>query len=1301
MVEEHGSLDAAPFRVPRTDGCNLSAGRILQVTAHDFAAEFGHTVRSIRKQKTERRLSLRVGTPSRRNLYFAARSTGRPYLGTDRVNLGKNHTPDRVHAMTNLRNTRTRQPRHCLLSMSKTEFNLRGIRVRSHLTLGATLLVPIGVLIGLSDLSKAEADPAPELCPRLVSQVGHGGWVSGVTWFAHGRCVVTSSEDGTVKLWDVASGRLIRTFLGHVSWVSAVAGTRDGRWILTGSFDRSAKLWDPKTGRIVRSLEGHSGWINAVAILPNGRSAVTASDDKTARIWDVETGCCKRILQGHLQSVKAVAFSPSGRLVATGSEDATARIWNVESGDLVASLVGHNGSVTAVAFDPSDRYVLTGSEDRTARLWEVKSQRPKCTFSGHTDIVSCVTFSSDGRQVLTGSYDKTARLWDLGGGVSGRTIRVFGGHILGVTSIAISPDGHRVVTGSQDKSAIVCDLHTGSELQRFEGHEDFISSLASTRDGSRLLVESWDRSARLWDMRSGRPIRVLKHDDWVSAVAISSDGRQILTASFDRALRLWDGATGRLIHTLKGHSDRVTSAALLPDGRRALSGSMDKTACLWDTRSGLLLKVFKGHADWVNAVGFMADGHRVLTASSDRTARLWNAETADCVGVFKGHDGPIDALAIPRAGSTFATSSWDKTIRVWDTSTGRAVRVLKGHDSRVGSVCFSPDGRWILSGSADRTARLWSVQTGQVVRVFEGHTGPVDAVVFLPDELWILTASGDRYLTGRGDRTVRLWDVKSGKERCALTTFEDGSWTVVSADGLFDSSDLEEIEEIQWIFPDDPFHPLPPEIFLRDYFTTRLLRRLLDREASASVRPLGGLNRIQPGVHVTDVRLAEDAFVARVTVEIVSGEGRFGADANERIIRTDAYDLRVFREGRLVAQWPRPPDGSDAEPQLDPTSPADIRKWRETNRIKADGNRVKLESGGKLTLSFPVRLPSRSVEGPVEFTAYAFNEDRVKSETAHFTYKAPANRRKSRPRAYLVGFGVSTSQNPDWKLMFAASDAKLTVAEFAKALNDRYEVVPVELVSEGVDGRLTGAATRDNLRSVLQLLAGQTVSGESRQRIPHADRLALATPDDLVLLALSCHGYMDQRGTLYLLPYDVGEGQQNVSTALPRCISSGDLSAWLRSVDAGEFAMTLDACHSAAAGAPPGFKPGPFGDRGLAQLAYDKGMRVLAASQAKDVALECESIQHGLLTYALIREGLQNRQALRDGKLTLRGLLSYASDRVPDLYEEIIHAKGALKDIRGRQVLPIKPADNERSRAQKPELFDYASKRGDIPITVH
>ena len=116
-----------------------------------------------------------------------------------------------------------------------------------------------------------------------------------------------------------------------------------------------------------------------------------------------------------------------------------------------------------------------------------------------------------------------------------------------------------------------------------------------------------------------------------------------------------------------------------------------------------------------------------------------------------------------------------------------------------------------------------------------------------------------------------------------------------------------------------------------------------------------------------------------------------------------------------------------------------------------------------------------------------------------------------------------------------------------------------------------------------------------------AEGLRRAEPQDLVLLTFSGHGYADPRGNSYLVPQDTSGGERReAKDILDKLISSEELSFWLRDVDAGEMVMIIDACHSAASVDTPGFKPGPMGDRGLGQLAYDKGMRILAATQAED-----------------------------------------------------------------------------------------------------
>jgi len=161
-------------------------------------------------------------------------------------------------------------------------------------------------------------------------------------------------------------------------------------------------------------------------------------------------------------------------------------------------------------------------------------------------------------------------------------------------------------------------------------------------------------------------------------------------------------------------------------------------------------------------------------------------------------------------------------------------------------------------------------------------------------------------------------------------------------------------------------------------------------------------------------------------------------------------------------------------------------------------------------------------------------------------------------------------------------------------------------------------------------------------------------------------------------------------------VSSEELSQWLREVDAGQMAMIIDACHSASAVDQPGFKPGPMGDRGLGQLAYDKGMMILAATQASDVALEVQKIQQGLLTYALVVDGFQekgsgprrrNADLDGDGVLSLKEWLQYGERRVPSLYEDI--RAGRVKAVHRDPRPSADWRDATADKAQTPSLFDF------------
>jgi hypothetical protein len=279
---------------------------------------------------------------------------------------------------------------------------------------------------------------------------GHRGSVTCVLFARDGQRLLTASGDGTIRLWDAASGQERKRIEGHGNWVRSVVLSADGRRLLSGGDDGKVRLWDLASGREQRRFDGHTEWVRAVAFLPDGKRAVSASDDHTLRLWDVESGKELRRFTGHAGYVLSLALSRDGRRLLSCGDDRTVRLWDVESGKELRRLDGHGGNVNAVAFAPDDRRAASASSDGTVRLWDVSSGAELKRMKGHKGSVWCVTFSPDGRQVLSGGADGTARLWDAAGGGE---LRRLTGHGALVLAVAFAPDGRQLLTGSGDKTA--------------------------------------------------------------------------------------------------------------------------------------------------------------------------------------------------------------------------------------------------------------------------------------------------------------------------------------------------------------------------------------------------------------------------------------------------------------------------------------------------------------------------------------------------------------------------------------------------------------------------------------------------------------------------------------------------------------------------------------------------------------------------------------------------------------------------------------------------------------------------------
>jgi len=526
---------------------------------------------------------------------------------------------------------------------------------------------------------------------------------------------------------------------GHSAQIWEVLFTPDGQTLISVSNDKTIRLWDVATGDLLRTLrgqigDGSEGKLFAAALSPDGKVLAVGgyTKENEIRLINLDSGEQIGLLKGHTSVIHTLAFSRDGRFLASGSDDKTVRIWEASNlgrianapRQAIANLEGHTNFVYGVAFSPEGNKLVSASYDNTLRLWDIanvgigRDVPPPMVMRQHTAEVGCVAYSPDGNYIVSGGKDDRILLWDT----NGKFIKEIGKQDIG--SLSFSLDSKKiVVVGETDDPATVYSIPYGAKISTFSRHNNTV--VASAFYGTDLVATAGgdDNDIYIWQASTDT---VKTH--------IVGKGRGVFAIAFGNDSNLAFGNINQnAIANAKSPLEKSFNFADFSLSRQTPSESaFRRTQTEYGSKrlekvSDLELRIADGGTikfddyayEKIRCYTFTGNGQIVVGGS-------YYLKLFDNSGAFMrklvGHTGVVWAVSVSQDGRLLASASYDQTIKLWNIASGELlVTLFVAIDNEW--VCWTPAGYyaasaggekyigWHLNQGLDKAARYYPVSS--------------------------------------------------------------------------------------------------------------------------------------------------------------------------------------------------------------------------------------------------------------------------------------------------------------------------------------------------------------------------------------------------------------------------------------------------------------------------------------------------------------------------------------------------------------------------------------------------------------
>jgi WD40 repeat protein len=896
---------------------------------------------------------------------------------------------------------------------------------------------------------------------ETIVQTGHSSNIISVGFHPTGKFVFTGSPDKTIKLWDLATGKQIRTF--NVDRGHSACFSPDGKHIAIEhpTINGAVVIAELMTGRELKVLEGHNKFIQMIIYSPCGKYLVTSSYDEKAIIWDVSTGEIIYTLSHTEHVFSDIEFSPNGRYIVTAGGDKlqqdftknTAIIWNISTGQ--KELVIENDNVVhRVDFSSDGNLILLESYNCDLEVYDSHTGKIVKKFNAKgEEYLQDAIFSPDGKYVVTATNSKIIKFWNIS---SGTVDQQYVGHNHTITSLAFSPDGNYLLSGSYDHTAILWKVNTCERVQIFKSKVLPVSTARYFDNYSKIVTTNRDKVA-LWNLQTGMPEIIYNGQKANHDAIITPDCRLLITDTYDmHKVFAWDLTQNKTVFSTS-HKFNIKGFALSPDGKQLVIGSNSFDDYkyrynIWNidaniTRSGKSIIVPNSS----DIISYSPTGDFIVVSDNYGTSYSYNPKNGEMINEYKKHSKFISTNDISSDGKLLATAGGDGIIKIWNTNTGDALLTIDGHNKKIiDEIKFNPQGSLLASTGWDNKLKIWDVASGAELNSFTPHSDNISRISF--------NRTGSHILTSSFDGTTKIFDANNGKEAFKILTFVEDDYAIITPDNYYLASKgaAKSVHFVQGL-----------NVYTFDNF------ELIYNRPDIIAQRLGYADNNLIGAY-------KNAYLKRLK-KMGFTESQVSTEPHLPTIKITSSNLPIETKGKIIKIAF---EAKDTKYLLDR-----INVYvNDVNIYGSKGYSLK----GKNLKNFISEVEVELSAGINKIQVSALNSKGV--ESLKQTHSVKYNGDYVIPNLYLVTIGVSEYKENDYNLTYAAKDAKDMVELFKTKNNDYGEINILEFNDE--------KAIKESITDAKSTLLKSKVN-------------------DMVVVFIAAHGVRDSKSNYFIATHDM------------------------------------------------------------------------------------------------------------------------------------------------------------------------------------